>query len=77
MQANADPFLRFIPSRKLLKMIHTNAIGVLGSDFHNMTERPSNMDEAMEIIRMRGFGAKLDAIMQRAEDLLSDAKPLI
>ena len=77
MQANADPFLRFIPCRRLLKMINMGMIGVLGSDFHNMTERPSNMDEAMEIIRARGFGAKLDAMMNKAEDLLSEAKPLI
>jgi protein-tyrosine phosphatase len=77
LQANADPFLRFMSCRRLVKMMHMNSLGVLGSDFHNMTTRPSNLGEAIEIIRAKGLEDKLDALMKRAEELLDDAKPLI
>ncbi|MBE6584219.1 MAG: hypothetical protein E7649_04440 [Ruminococcaceae bacterium] len=77
MQANADPFLRFISGRRILRLIHSNSIHALGSDCHNITERPSNMNEAINVICSKGYSAKLVNMMGAIDELLSDATPMM
>ena len=77
MQANADPFLRFLSGRKMIKLLLTNQISLMGSDFHNLDTRCSNMDAAVELILERGYFSKLKNIMNTADELLSDADKLV
>ena len=51
MQANADFFLPFLTRRKALRMLDEGRIHVLGSDCHNMKNRPPRMAEAAWMIR--------------------------
>lgn len=77
MQVNADPFLRFFSGRKMLKLLQTGTANVLGSDFHNLEERSSHMDEAMQTIIDRGYGERLEKMMAHADELLKQAVPLV
>ena len=77
LQANADPFLRFLSGHRLFKLMHLNSINLLGSDFHDLGSRCAHMDEAIQHIKDRGFGSKLDKVMVTASDLLRDAKTLM
>ena len=77
MQVNADPLLRFMSGRRVLKLLTSNMVSALGSDCHNMDERASNMDGAIQVITARGYASKLNAVMATVDELLQDAKPLI
>ena len=77
MQVNADPFLRFFSGHKMLKLLQTGTANVLGSDFHNLEERSSHMDEAMQTIIDRGYGERLEKMMAHADELLKQAVPLV
>lgn len=77
MQLNADPFLRFMSGRRSLKLLASGGIAALGSDSHNMEERASNMGDAIEIIKERGYGSKLNSVMANTDELLKNATPLV
>lgn len=65
VQANASFFCRFSTRRMALRMLNAEQIHLLGSDCHNMTDRPVNIRQAIDLI-----GKKLgpDAI-SRINDL--------
>ncbi len=77
MQINADSFLSFMSLKKAIKLLHSNHIGALGSDCHNMTIRPSKMDKAMEIMRSKGHASELMLVMQNAQAMLAGAEFLL
>jgi len=76
-QLNANAFLSFFSLRSTLKKLRGNMIHVLGSDCHNMYERPSYMDEALEEICSHGYEQRLETMMKKAGDLLEGATPLL
>jgi len=51
MQVNADFFTGFFNKRKALDMLCEGKIHFIGSDCHNLTSRPPNMDKAIKIIK--------------------------
>jgi len=51
VQANANFFLRKNTARKALGMLRKEQIHLLGSDCHNMSQRPPNLGAAVEIIK--------------------------
>lgn len=77
MQVNADPFLRFFSGRRVFRLLQVNEINVMGSDFHNLDTRVSNMDAAMKAMIDKGYGSKLQSIMKTADELLSEAVTLV
>lgn len=53
VQANASFFLRRSTRSMALRMLKKGQIHLLGSDCHNMTNRPPRLGEAEEVIRRR------------------------
>ncbi len=72
MQSNADCFLPFFAGRKALRLLREDRIHLLGTDCHNMTSRPPQMDEALWVIRRRLGEEKLAQIDELGRDLLQD-----
>ena len=72
MQSNADFFLPFFAGRKALRLLREDRIHLLGTDCHNMTSRPPQMDEALWVIRRRLGEEKLAQIDELGRDLLQD-----
>ena len=72
MQSNADFFLPFFAGRKALRLLREDRIHLLGTDCHNMTSRPPQMDEALRVIRRRLGEEKLAQIDELGRDLLQD-----
>lgn len=50
VQANAGFFRRFFTKRMALRMLERGQIHLLGSDCHNMTSRPVNIGQAVDLI---------------------------
>lgn len=72
MQSNADCFLPFFAGRKALRLLREDRIHLLGTDCHNMTSRPPQMDEALRVIRRRLGEEKLAQIDELGRELLQD-----
>ena len=72
MQSNADFFLPFFAGRKALRLLREDRIHLLGTDCHNMTSRPPQMDEALRVIRRRLGEEELAQIDELGRDLLQD-----
>jgi len=68
VQANADFFINRFTSKLALKLLSENKIQLLGSDCHNLKDRPPNLDAALRIIE-RSLGtsaiAKINALEQK------------
>ena len=56
MQTNASFFSAFSTRRRALSLLNQGYIHLLGSDCHNMTSRPPQMEKALQAIQKR-FGA--------------------
>ena len=50
VQANADFFQRFFTQRMALRMLSRGQIHLLGSDCHNLKDRPVNLRQTLELI---------------------------
>ena len=53
MQLNADAFLRFRSRRTALRLMREGRVQLLGSDCHNMGDRPPRLTEARQVIEKR------------------------
>jgi protein-tyrosine phosphatase len=60
VQTNASFFLGRRTARKALKMLGNRKIQFLGSDAHNLTSRPPNLGEALEVIQRKQGQEALD-----------------
>lgn len=70
VQANASFFLNRRTRAMALKMVKKGQIHLLGSDCHNLSERPPQLGQAVEIIRKALGQECIDAIQKRAETIL-------
>lgn len=72
MQANAGFFLN--PGTRLLAlgMLSKGQIRLLGSDCHNMTTRPPNLEAAADIIREKLGGIQIRRIIANEKSVLAD-----
>ncbi len=50
-QMNANDFLSFFSRKKAIKNLKNQMVQFLGSDCHNLTSRPPNLAEAVEVIK--------------------------
>ena len=69
VQANASFFLRISTRSLALKLLRQDKIHLLGSDCHNLTTRPPQMAEAIEVIRQKLGEDVLDRIRGYQRDL--------
>lgn len=53
VQANTSFFRRFSTRRMALRMLHAGQIHLLGSDCHNMADRPVDMRQAIDLIEKK------------------------
>lgn len=73
IQSNAEFFIDRRTRRKALKMYEEGLIDLLGSDSHNITSRPPNLEEAVNIITDKFGVSALDRIEENNDMLLSEA----
>ena len=67
MQANASFFLGRLSKYQALRMVRKGKIHLLGSDCHNMTSRPPQIGEAMQLLDAQHL---LEEIEIRGQSLL-------
>lgn len=71
VQANANFFIRHSTRQMALRMLRSGQIHLLGSDCHNSTSRPPNLESALEIISHRLDVSVLDNIVAYQQDILN------
>ena len=59
----------FFKKRELLKMIENDEVHILGSDAHNLTDRPVNWDKAFKVLTDKGMKDKIRIMMRNAEKI--------
>lgn len=69
-QCNADIFLRPIRRKRVLKLLKEGKIHFLGSDAHNLTTRPPQMEEAMQVIAKKLGAETLEKLHASAANRL-------
>ena len=67
VQLNAENFAGGSKERKAMRMIREGDIQILGTDSHNMTSRPPNMEKAIGSLEQHRMGAELETILQANE----------
>lgn len=70
VQANASFFQRSSTRAMALKMLRKGQIHLLGSDCHNLSERPPKLGKTVEIIREALGQEYIDVIRERSESIL-------
>ena len=74
-QVNADSFLHKSLRKELLNLFYDGYLHLLGSDMHNLTERPNRLREAYDIIAER-FGKEFaDYPRNNAKTVFANAVP--
>ena len=72
VQLNCGSFKAFSPHRKFLfDLLEYNMAHFLGTDCHNVTSRPPNLDIAMKAIRKKASPECFDRLMKNAETVIS------
>ena len=69
LQFNASFFLR--RSAVAMKLLRRGAVGLLGSDSHDLTERAPNLGQAAAVIRKKAGGEPLERILEFGREMLS------
>lgn len=72
VQANAGFFLRPATKRMAIRMLRKNQIHLLGSDCHNLQNRPPRLGEAAEWIRNKLGEAALTQVLEHQNMLLGN-----
>ena len=79
VQANASFFLSRSTQKLAVRMLRKGQIHVLGSDCHNLTDRPPNLDKALRVIKQRLGNEIGNQILERmgrqAEEILGLDRP--
>lgn len=71
VQANASFFLRTQSRRRALRMLECGQIHLIGSDCHNLSSRPPNLDEALQVINRYSTSGCLNRIRKYQKQVLS------
>ena len=72
LQTNSEALYEGVNKRKMLSMIDTNIVHILGSDCHNTTDRPPNLDQAFRIIEKKLGRSALNSIDVNGRKILND-----
>ena len=67
-QMNAEAFTSFSSRRLALKLIDRGQLHFLGTDCHNITSRPPNMDEARKVIEKKLSPAAWETLTREMEE---------
>lgn len=71
MQVNADTFIDRKFKKIVKELMARGKVDVIGSDFHNLSKRISNMDKAARVISKKYGENKLNSIMVNARKLIN------
>ncbi len=74
IQSNASFFINRSTSRKALKMLRKNQIHFIGTDCHNLTTRPPNMQSALNVIAKKFGNEFLNDFVYYGNELFLDNK---
>lgn len=73
VQLNAENFEGGKKERRALHMIREGNIQILGTDSHNMANRPPNMEKAIGSLKQHRMDAELETILQANEAVFRTA----
>ncbi len=73
VQVNSEGIGNLLRRRRLINMIATDRIQLIGSDCHNMADRPPDMDRAVDLIVSKLGEQPLEKMMSLSSELLNDA----
>lgn len=76
IQVNASFFLRWQTRGAALKMLKNRQIDLLGSDCHNTTDRPENLDRAVQTITRALGSDALERVYRKESQVLSGERVL-
>lgn len=71
VQANASFFVNSVTRSRALRMLKRDQIHLLGSDCHNLEQRPPKLDQALQIIQKNLPPEILERIAQYQEQILT------
>lgn len=71
IQVNASFFLHWQTRRMALKMLKNRQIDLLGSDCHNLTDRPENLQKAVQVITRALGEDALERVYRKERQALS------
>lgn len=72
-QVNAGPFLHWQTRGKVLRLLKRGKVHFLGSDCHNMTTRPPNLEQAIQYIEKECGTETVKRLRKNSERLLYSA----
>lgn len=72
LQMNAEAFLHPKMRRRAMKIFKKESVHILGSDCHNLTQRPPNLGQAVALMQRQMGGEILDWFAKQAETILGD-----
>ena len=70
VQANASFFLNRLTGNMAMRMLKKGQIHLLGSDCHDLEQRPPRLGEALSVIRNHGAGRMLDQMDSLGREIL-------
>lgn len=74
-QVNCESVARFSGRKGALELIKSGSVHVLGTDAHDMTDRPPLFAEAGTVIRKKLSDEHLQRLLDNAERILSNCSP--
>ena len=77
IQMNAEYLLNPRTRRKGRSLLKSGAVQLLGSDCHNMTNRPPNLGEAAAYLEKKGMGETLDRISRLSGEIYRQAENIL
>lgn len=72
LQADAEAFLHPKDSRLVFAAMKHNLVHCIGSDCHNLSDRPPEYKAAIDAAENAGFGEEIARIQQTMRDILAD-----
>ena len=72
LQSNAEFFIGAKTKRKAISLLKKGMVNVLGSDCHNLSDRPENIGEAFDLLK-NVKGGRFVAQIEEAERILMES----
>ena len=73
VQMNAGYLLHFMDRRKGCRLLKAGTVQLLGSDCHNMTTRPQNINAALKYLEKRGMHSVVERVAQLSQHIFQAA----
>jgi len=73
VQMNAEHLLHLSTRRQARRLLNDRVVHLLGTDCHNMTNRPPNMSKAIAYLKKKGMDFVLQDVTRLSQTIVEDA----